>query len=390
MRRSLAAMLVAVAVLPYGTATAGADTATAAKWAIQSTPNPAGATVSDLSGVSCTSVSACIATGNYAGSLSTPEHTLADRWTAARWMIEPTRHPAGATGSGLSDVSCPAVNACIAVGGYSKANGTGLAFAESWNGARWSLQTTAKPAVTELLGVSCTSANACTAVGSTANSAGTTLALAERWNGSNWSIQTTEKPAGAMFSRFYGVSCTSPPACVAVGYYATSAGVARTFAERRNGSGWSLQKTPIPAGATHSDLLAVSCTSRSACTAVGSYGNKAGAEVTLCETWNGSKWSIAMSPNPAGDVQSDLGGVSCSTASVCLAVGYYTLSNTGPTVAFAERRHGAAWSLQTVPNYSDATAGALHGVSCTSATACTAVGYYETSAGVFTLAERYS
>ena len=51
----------------------------------------------------------------------------------------------------------------------------------------------------------------------------------------------------------------------------------KTVAERWNGKEWSVQTTPNPTAATHSLFEGVSCGSRIACTAVGSwYGPKPG------------------------------------------------------------------------------------------------------------------
>ena len=51
----------------------------------------------------------------------------------------------------------------------------------------------------------------------------------------------------------------------------------------------------------------------------------------------------------------------------------------------AERWNGTAWAMQSIPNPNGS--GQLNGVSCTSASACTAVGYY---GGYVTLAERWN
>lgn len=52
---------------------------------------------------------------------------------------------------------------------------------------------------------------------------------------------------------------------------------------------------------------------------------------------------------------------------------------------------GPSWKIQPTPNPSGATGSSLSGVSCTAATACTAVGDYGNSSGNdVTLAERYS
>ena len=97
-------------------------------------------------------------------------------------------------------------------------------------------------------GVSCTSGTACTAVGHYTNSAGVQVTLAEIWNGSSWAIQSTPNPSGAKNPVLNAVSCTSSTACTAVGSYTNSAGTDSTLAERRNGTSWTIQSTPAPTG----------------------------------------------------------------------------------------------------------------------------------------------
>jgi hypothetical protein len=55
-----------------------------------------------------------------------------------------------------------------------------------------------------------------------------------------------------MESRLLGVSCTSSTACIAVGYYKNSSEVVVPLAERWNGTEWKVQSTPNPAGAAES------------------------------------------------------------------------------------------------------------------------------------------
>jgi hypothetical protein len=59
--------------------------------------------------------------------------------------------------------------------------------------------------------------------------------LAERWDGSTWTIQTTRTPSGATGVNLSGVSCTSDTACTAVGSYTNSGGTQMAFAERYSG-----------------------------------------------------------------------------------------------------------------------------------------------------------
>jgi hypothetical protein len=127
----------------------------------------------------------------------------------------------------------------------------------------------------------------------------------------------------------------------------TSTNATLTLAENWNGTTWTLQSTPTPSGATSSGLSGVSCTSASACTSVGWYGVSPGAYETLAETWNGTTWAIQSTPNRTAATSSYLFGVSCTSASACTATGY----DLSPSYkALAERWNGTTWTLQSTPN----------------------------------------
>jgi hypothetical protein len=234
--------------------------------------------------------------------------------------------------------------------------------------------------------VSCTSPTACVAVGFTANfpTRGqlNLTPVAERWNGLRWSIDPT--PPGGAFS---GVSCTSPTACVAVGFGFAPGENQVVFAERWNGLHWSVEPIPNPAPPCQSTcpvppasgFSGVSCTSPTACVAVGgfnpSYGD--GREFALVERWNRSQWSIQPTPNIVGRGVY-LTGVSCMSARACTTVGNLE-NSTGTVIAFlAERWGGSQWVAQPMSIPVGTTEPYLGGVSCVGATACTAVG----SAGI--------
>jgi hypothetical protein len=280
--------------------------------------------------VSCTSTTACTAVGYFFNSAN---HlvTMAEHWNGTNWTIQPTPNPAGATGSQLYSVSCTSITACTAVGYFMNSVGTHLTLAERWNGTSWSLQTTPNPTgamSSDLLGIRCTSTTACSAVGNYYNRSGTQLTLAERWNGTTWAVRTTPNPTGASSSALLDVSCTSATACTAVGNYNNRSGTRLTLAERWNGTGWAIQPTANLAGADFTQLSGVSCTSSMACTAVGDGGSNSGTAVTLAERWNGANWAIQPTPNPAGSTQSSLGAVSCTLTTACTAVGAHTPATT--------------------------------------------------------------
>jgi hypothetical protein len=153
-----------------------------------------------------------------------------------------------------------------------------------------------------------------------------------------WSLKTTPNhfdPIGVLSA----TSCSSATACTALGF-----GSAGTLVERWDGSTWTVQTSPTPSGGS---LNAVSCTSATACTAVGNNG----AGATLAEFWDGSTWTIQTIPIPSGATSSSLSAVSCTSASACTAVGNYRSS--GPW-SLAERWDGKKWTIQTIPNPSGA------------------------------------
>lgn len=87
------------------------------KWAYQTPPAPAGSTGSSLSGIDCTSASACVAVGSWYDA-SNNSHTLAEGLSSGAWGVEAT--PAtGTTESEFLGVSCPSVTSCLGVGDVS-------------------------------------------------------------------------------------------------------------------------------------------------------------------------------------------------------------------------------------------------------------------------------
>src|SRR6202050_2727059 len=164
----------------------------------------------------------------------------------------------------------------------------------------WAIQSTPSPAGAKSSRLSFGSwlnSTACTRVGADVNSEATEVPLAERWNGSSWSAQTPPIPAGALWSELLGVSCTSETSCAAAGRYETSS-ARQMFSETWTGTEWTIQTTPNPTGATGSEMEAISCTSSTACTAVGHYTTSS-ISSTLAERWNGTSWTVQTTPNPS-------------------------------------------------------------------------------------------
>src|ERR1700683_3496470 len=307
---------------------------------------------------------------------------LASNADPSAWTVEKSANVVGKQGLLTAD-SCGSATSCMAVGyGFNNA-GIENAEAQRWNGSKWSVQKlpeTPGDLASEFLGVSCTSATACTAVGAYVNSSDLQLSLAEAWNGTSWSIETTPNPSGAQASTLEGVSCTSSTKCIAVGGSEDSSGDTTTLVEKRKGTSWSIETTPNPSGSEDTLLKSVACTSTSFCTTVGGYEDSSGNEYTLAESSNGGSWSIQTTPNPSGSTESALLPVSCASATACTAVGYY-FNSSDDEEALAEEWNGSSWSLEAVPSPSGAQESVLVGVSCTTARGCTAVGGFLPSSG---------
>ena len=266
-----------------GTGVALAESWNGSTWSIQSTPNPGdGGT---LTGVSCTSDSACVAVGSFG---HTPQ-PFAETWNGTSWSLQSVPSPSGATYAYISDVSCSSQTECVAVGSYGNGSVDSYAFAEAWDGSTWSVLSTRNPSGDNAFSsVSCSSTDWCVAVGGP---------LTETWDGSTWSVESISSPSGGTDSGVYGVSCLSSSSCTAVGGYTSSSGEGLTLAETWDGSTWSVESTPSPKHGSSDSLNDVSCVAPDSCIAAGDYySTKAASFTSLGEASNGSTWSLYDPP----------------------------------------------------------------------------------------------
>jgi hypothetical protein len=355
----LGCAVIAVSSFGGNAATASSARTIAAKAAAARAGRP-------LLAVSCSSARACTAVGG----------VFAERWNGRRWSVQNIRAPAFSEPSFdfLAGVSCAGRRACIAVGSNrpplsANVNYDSSVLAMVWDGGSWSNRS---PTVSQsrngyLLSVSCPSASDCIAVGQRGTSV-----LAMRWHANRWRVELGPGASSGM-SVLNGVSCTSATSCIAVGYTVPNQFVfPRDLVERWNGRGWTRMLTPKTPISESTFLNAIAC-SRGSCTAVGSVGLH-----QLLERWNGRRWSIQRAP--AGAPGAELNGVSCVSASDCVAVGGRTSSHQ----AIAERGTGSRWSVERTPKL--ASGSLLWGVSCPAAADCMAVG----SRGGLPLLERWN
>jgi hypothetical protein len=371
-RRRLGRCTLAVTLLASGLLAVAPAAAAFASWLQQTTAAFPTMDTGQFTAVSCSSPNVCMAVGE--AETSTGGQLLSETRSLSGWMFQVVPEPV--VGSALLGVSCVKSSDCTAVGNSPSGGGT-VPLIENWNGTNWAVTAAPAPAgatFSELTAVACTSPVSCLAVGDT-QSGGKQVPLAELWNGSKWKIKPVPKPSGQKSSGLSGIACPSASKCFAVGSSNTN-DIFKTLAEVWNGSKWLIQKAPSPA---KDSLNAVSCRSASSCMAVGS---------GLAERWNGKSWSLVKIAKPRG-TKADLTGVSCTKAGPCYAVGGNFVNSIGSSVA--ELWNGSKWSVQPVPLNTSADSSLLDGVSCTTATNCTAAGFYHDSTlGDRPLAEDFS
>jgi hypothetical protein len=298
--------------------------------------NGSWAPVSGLTGgvapaaVSCASPTACVAVGS-GGSLD---------WDGTSWTEAATVTPTGSRGTYLDAVSCPSATRCVAVGHYYDQFSDALPLSEVWNGTSWSLVAMALPdpidqtVASYVDGVSCPSTSYCVAVGQHQASFQDALQpLAEIFNGSSWSVHATAVAGPGILN---GVSCSSPTACLAVGLVGNGSDLAESW----NGAQWSVT-TPAGVDLAASDLLGVSCLP-SSCLSAGWRGDYPGTGL-LAASFGAGAWSVSSPVDPGGAVE-NLTGVSCASATSCTAVGSYTPAGSSTPYRLAEVWDGATWS----------------------------------------------
>ncbi len=323
---------------------------TLSQWQQVTTPSPASAEESNLQGVSCGS-SICLAVGADESS-SLHVSTLAERWAGGHWSIVPTAHLIANPSGILWGVSCVDNTDCFAVGSYQKRHhhSDTRALIESWNGTAWSLMPSPDPHQSSVLyGVSCKSSTSCLAVG-TYSDAAIGYALVEHWNGTAWSMVFTRTGISSESIQLDSTSCPTTTECLSAGSYYNSAILQRTLAEEWNAPDRSEFTTPPNPSVTHaSQLIGISCASATACIAVGDQPYTASHVKALAESWDGTAWTVHSTPAISGSHNVSLLAVSCAGTSDCFAVGP-DFESSHRIVTLGERWNGTTWSVVTTAN----------------------------------------
>jgi hypothetical protein len=108
-------------------------------WKVDNNPTWNVLTGGDLSAVSCSSATGCMAIGSAFGSPSFAMATL--RWDGNRWILGHNPDPPRPWNARLSGLSCPSSTSCVAVGAFSHSEGSpNVPWAQRWDGSSWTNQ----------------------------------------------------------------------------------------------------------------------------------------------------------------------------------------------------------------------------------------------------------
>ncbi len=344
-----------------------------------------------LTSVSCVSASFCVAAGYYlTQSFTVWDQNLVLAWNGSSWLLNSAASlsTSASVGNGLSGISCVSARFCVAAGYYnSSAVSQNLLLTwngSTWNGSGWSLDAAASLSATTMLrkyltSVSCAFAGYCVAAGYYNNGVADQNLLLT-WNGSSWSPNSTGSlsSSSSLNNQLTGVSCESMNFCVAVGYFSTYT-ADQNLVLAWNGSTWNFNfaGSLSTSASQNNHLTSVSCASASFCVAAGYYSNGT-VDQNLLLTWNGSTWSrnSAASLSTSASQNNHLTGVSCASASFCVAAGYYSNGTVDQNLLLAW--NGSTWSRDSAAALSTSASQNNHltGVSCDYLSYCVAAGYY--------------
>ena len=174
------------------------------------------------------------------------------------------------------------------------------------------------------------------------------------------------RAAGGIDGYLSSISCVSITSCVAVGTYVLG-GNNHVLVDTLSGTKWTASQAALPGGATDAAAGGIQCSSATSCLAVG-VSTASGTTSSLLETLSGTTWTA--STFHAGDALTSL---SCPSAGSCTAVG-----NVGAGQAVAEVLASGTWTRTAIPIPAGTTSIRLTGVSCTTdgSGQCLAVGGY--------------
>ena len=318
--------------------------------------------------------------------------------------------PADATGvSGqyvsLSDVSCPEVGQCVAVGFDKASGGVYQGLVETLADGTWTptavSAVSSKKGVATLSAVTCPARGTCVAVGSAATTAGVLAPVIETLSAGRWDLVKPPLPGDAMSTAsatLDDISCPAAGTCVATGWYGNESGLRSGYVDTLASGTWTAATAPLPADAAPEQnsstastfLAAVACTGTGTCVAPGQYQDASGQTRAFIDTLAGGTWTATAAPLPAdaaatGQVAA-LWAIDCPATGTCVAAGHY-IKRGGQPRFLTDTLSGGKWTASALSLPADAAADqkwSQNQATTVGGLACESVGYCVATAGYVT------
>ena len=293
----------------------------------------------------------------------------------------------GTPQTSLQAVTCPAADACTAVGSYT-AGGNYAAIVDTFAAGTWTPNQLHLPANagdvndlpnSTLAGVPCPTTTWCEAVGFYTDTSNSVDGLSETLIDGTW--VPTELP-----DRLVDIACKAVDSCVAFGYYQDQTFHPHDTVAILSGDHWSVGLPPVPSDAAAAPDAVVSSAAcdGASCYLVGDYTTTSGTVVPLVDKWTDGSLTTT-SPTVPSDIASTyatLSGIACPAAGACEAVGTYSDGGTN-TAGLIESLSDGSWTATRAPNPAGIPSSAvvnMTGIACPSVGTCQAIGgwgYYD-------------
>lgn len=341
--------------------------------------------VTEFQGGACSNAGICLTDGFYSA-VDGSTDDFVDEYVDGVWSSISPPAPEDASTFGFGWISCAPDGSCEVVGLDFDDSGADSLFVDTLVDGVWSLAPLPNPAslpadaiYESASSIDCTTAQSCVVLASVSDPSESSgmfdLLFTETETNGVWSPALAPLPAessGATNAFWSTLSCGAEGSCEAIGatYDGNESDDFTTFVDALSGGSWTSSVLPVPSGDTVlGPPPSLDCPSADFCVATGAGGDTIGDYHGYIDTFSNGAWSVANEALPPGS-QGSLDGVSCSSTTSCTAVGWE--SESGPTTSVVDTYSNGQWTVASIPSLESSE---LWSVACPTDGQCVAVGY---------------